>query len=65
MSIFRSGVVKPVFVICLKDLSVSDFIFSEGEKYELVLDMGTMYVVKNPMGKEAVVSKDAFVIAKD
>ena len=60
MSIHRSGLVKPVRVQCVQALKVSDVTFIIGEKYELVLDMGIMYVLKTPSGQEAVVPKDAF-----
>ena len=42
-----------------------DFAFKVGDKYELVLDMGSMFVVKGPGGREAIVGKDVFKIAKD
>ena len=61
MSIVRSGLVKPVYVICQKTLAG----FEVGKKYELILDMGTMYVIKTPAGQDAVVPKESFTVAKD
>jgi len=65
MSIFRSGVVKPVFLVCVKPCLEGGITFKEGEKYELVLEMAAMYVVRTPNKLETVVPKDAFVLAKE
>jgi hypothetical protein len=65
MSIFRSGLVHSTFVLCVKDVEGAGFKCKEGQRYELVLDLGSMYVLKMPDGQEAVVTKQAFVVAPD
>ena len=65
MSIFRSGLVKPVLVVCIKELSQKDLGVKTGDQCELVLDMGSMYVIKTPAGFEAVVPKEDFQVVKD
>jgi hypothetical protein len=64
MSIFRSGMAKPVFVKCLETIYQDSFVIEAGHKYELVLEMGTMYVIKMPNNQEAVVPKDGFVVSE-
>ena len=56
MAIHRSGLANPVYVLCLR--GVLDF--KAGEKYVLVLDLGTMYVLKDNKGQDTVAPKDAF-----
>lgn len=65
MSIQRSGLVKPVKVLCVKPLNDQTLAIKEGETCELILEMSTMYVVKTSKGQETVVPKDAFVLVKD
>ncbi len=59
MSIHRSGVNTRVQVICLLDINIEGTILKSGQKYELLHDLGSMYVL-NIEGKEVVVPKDAF-----
>ena len=65
MSIRRSGLVKPVVLLCVKELNDPVFKLRSGEKCELILDLGAMYMVKSESGQEAVVSKDSFVVVKE
>ena len=60
VSIKRSGVVRPTYVICIKALIVDKLVIKEGDKYELLHDMGSMYVLKNPDGGDLIVPKDSF-----
>jgi len=59
MSIHRSGVHTRVQVICLSDINLEGIILKSGEKYDLVHDLGSMYVL-NVDGKEVVAPKDIF-----
>ena len=65
MAITRSGLVKPVLVVCLKPLTVNGASFEVGKTYELVLNMGSMFVVKTANGLDAMVPKDSFELAKE
>ncbi len=58
MSIHRSGLVNPVFVLCVRDIMD----FKKGERYQLVLDMGLSYVLKDKSGQDTVAPKDAFQV---
>ncbi|MEZ4814876.1 MAG: hypothetical protein R3A80_06675 [Bdellovibrionota bacterium] len=65
MSIHRSGVRKAVTLVCKYKLDLPDLTIQENEKVELIHDLGSMYVVLNQAGKEAVVPKDAFAETTD
>lgn len=59
MSIHRSGVQNSVLVVCLTDIKLDGINLKSGEKYVLVHDLGSMYVL-DVDGKEVVAPKDIF-----
>ena len=61
MSIKRSGLTKPVYVVCVKALQQGSIIINKGDKFELVHDIGSMYVLKSAEGVELIVPKDSFL----
>jgi hypothetical protein len=64
MGIVRTGLTTPVMLLCVKPIQSGALSCEVGKQYELVLDMGSMYVIKGPGEADAVVPKDAFVSAK-
>ncbi len=65
MSIFRSGIVQAILVRCVKPIQHGGYKFEVGERYELKLDMGPLFVVKSSTGAEVVVPKEAFELTED
>lgn len=63
MLIFRSGVVEALQVRCIKEVEENGLTLKEGEIFEVVLAMDTMYVIRTPTGQDALVRKEAFEIA--
>lgn len=60
MSIHRSGLVKAVYVVCTSRLDVDGILLEVGQKYELIHDIGSMYIVRGPNGRELVAPKGIF-----
>jgi hypothetical protein len=63
MSIFRSGVVEALQVRCIKEVQENGLTLKEGDVFEVVLAMDTMYVIRTPTGQDALVRKESFEIA--
>ena len=63
MSIFRSGIVEAIQVRCIKEVQENGLTLKEGEIFEVVLAMDTMYVIRTPAGQDALVRKESFEIA--
>lgn len=52
--------IKTVYVICTSRLDVDGILLEVGQKYELIHDIGSMYIVKGPNGRELVAPKGIF-----
>lgn len=60
MSIRRSGLRSIVYLICKEDIDISGVKLKKDEKYELVHDIGSLYVLKTSTGEELIAPKDIF-----
>jgi hypothetical protein len=60
MGIHRSGLMNQTFIICVRPWVQGDFKAAVGDRFELVLAMATMFVIKTPQGAEILVPKDSF-----
>jgi hypothetical protein len=63
MSIFRSGIVEALQVRCIKEVQENGLTLKEGEIFEVVLAMDTMYVIRTATGQDALVRKESFEVA--
>ena len=61
MSIHRSGLNSVTIVICVTDIELNGLILKSGEKYELIHDLVSMYVLIIK-GNEVIAPKDIFKV---
>ena len=60
MSIRREGTKSEVYVVCKTTIKLEGTTLQEGQKYILVNDLGTLYVLLSADGQEILAPKELF-----
>jgi len=63
MAIFRSGVLDILRVRSLKRFEQGETVLEAGEIYDVVLNMDTVYIIRDKDGNEVLVPKESFEVA--
>lgn len=64
MAIFRSGILDVLRVRSLRRFEQGETILEAGEIYDVVLSMDTVYIIRDKDGKEVLVPKESFEVAR-
>lgn len=60
MSIRRSGIRNAIYVVSTANLTLGDIKIKAGEKFELIQDLGSVYVLKTLDAQEIIAPKSIF-----